>query len=100
MKKSTPRFDVLNQAPLTAVAMKEGAVYVAVRNGVHHELRSCAGGWLLERSHERSKQHLGHTEFFSNLEQVQKTVGAFAALPVFIKLGIFKQVLAKPRQEN
>ncbi len=96
--KTTPRFDVLNQEPLMAMAMQEGEVYVAVRNGVHHKLRNCAGGWLLERSHAGSEQRLGHSEFFANLEEVQKTVGAFAALPVFIKLGVFKHALGKPRQ--
>ena len=97
LMNTTCRYDVLNQQPLMAKAIEGGEAYVALRNGVRHELKSCGGGWILERTHESSGKNLGYDEFFASLAEVQKTVGAFAALPVLVKLGVFNRTLANQR---
>ncbi len=92
--KTLDRQPVLNDTTIQAFASSEGLKFVTVRNKVTHEAAQVAGGWKVTRTKAKTGEVVGHVDFFANVHELSKAVGAFAGLPVLIDLGVYKKTCA------
>ncbi len=93
--KTLDRQTVLNETPIQASVSSEGLKFVTTRNKVKHEATQMAGGWKVMRTKIKTGEAVGHVDFFANVHELSKAVGAFASLPVLIDLGVYKNTCAK-----